>query len=123
MIELKDPNTSPGTEGRITYDEFKLGTRAADKFTVVSKSLTNNVAKLTLAGPHSLKVNESIVVSLSPADPNFDGIYAIVAVTADTISYAKVAANVATTATSGQMLTVGVSLNERADDCQQIGHW
>lgn len=68
--------------------------------TVTNKALTSNVATLTV-GATDFIVGDTVVVALSPADATFDGTYAITAVTSTTISYAKTASNVASTASAG----------------------
>ena len=67
--------------------------------TVTNKALTNNVATLTTAAPHTYRVGDVVVVS--GVDGTFDGTYAITSVTSNTFTYAKTAANVGSTAASG----------------------
>lgn len=63
---------------------------------ISSKSLTSNVATLTTGQPHGLSVNNRILVS--NVDATFDGgFYTVTAVTTNTFSYAKTAANVENT--------------------------
>jgi hypothetical protein len=74
---------------------------------VSSKSLTSNVATLTVPSTAGLIVGQKVGVQLTPADPTFDGIYTITSLTATTISYTKVAANVLPTATAGNATISG----------------
>ena len=67
--------------------------------TVTNKALTNNIATLTTSAPHTYRVGDVVVVS--GVDGTFDGTYAITAVTSNTFSYAKTAANVASQADTG----------------------
>jgi hypothetical protein len=70
--------------------------------TVTNKELTSNVATLTVPG-HSFTTSDTIGVA--GVDATFNGTYRVSATTATTVSYAKTAGNVASTASSG---TVGV---------------
>lgn len=74
---------------------------------VSNKSLTSNVATLTVPSTVGLIVGQKIGVALTPADPTFDGIYTITALTGSTISYARAAANVLPTATAGNATISG----------------
>jgi hypothetical protein len=64
---------------------------------VTNKALTSNVATLT-ATAHGMAVG--MTVDVSGVDATFNGSYTITAVTANTFSYAKTAANVASTPVS-----------------------
>jgi fibronectin type 3 domain-containing protein len=64
-------------------------------FAVTNKSLTSNVVTLTTASAHGMTVGANIVVS--GIDPLWDGVRTITANTATTVSFAFVAANVAST--------------------------
>ena len=65
--------------------------------TTVNKALTSNVATLTTASAHTYLVGDIVVVA--SVDATFNGTYAITAVpSSTTFSYAKTAANVASTA-------------------------
>jgi hypothetical protein len=66
---------------------------------IVSKSLSANSATLTTSSAHGFTAGQSVVVS--NVDATFNGTFTISAVTSTTFSYAKTAANVATTATIG----------------------
>ena len=66
--------------------------------TVTNKALTSNVATLTI-GSNDYIVGDSVVVS--GVDSTFNGTFTITAVTSTTISYAKTASNVSSTASTG----------------------
>ena len=86
-------------EGVLLHDEYDI-----DKIfpqitaSVTNKALTSNVATLTTSAAHGMAVGFEVVVS--GVDATFDGTYTITAVTSDTFSYAKTAADVASTAVS-----------------------
>ena len=67
--------------------------------TVTTKALTSDVATLTTSAAHGMSVGMLIVVS--GVDATFNGTYTITAVTSTTLSYAKVASNVGSTAATG----------------------
>ena len=68
--------------------------------TVTNKSLTSNVATLTVSSAHTFVVGETITVS--GVDATFNGSYEVSATpTALTVRYAKTASNVASTGSSG----------------------
>ena len=67
--------------------------------TISNKALTNNVATLTTNETHGYRVGDTVVVA--GVDATFDGTYAITAVTTNTFSYAKTAANVVSQADTG----------------------
>jgi hypothetical protein len=69
--------------------------------TVTNKSLTSNVATLTV-GTHALSIGNSVVVS--GVDATFNGTYTVTAVAATTFSYSKVASNVTSAAASGTVV-------------------
>ncbi len=64
--------------------------------TVDNKALTNNIATLTTSTAHTFLVGDVVVVG--SVDATFNGTYSITAVTTNTFSYVKTAANVASTA-------------------------
>lgn len=66
---------------------------------ITNKELVNNVATLTTSEPHTYRVGDTVVVA--GVDGTFDGTYAITAVTTNTFSYAKTAANVDSQADTG----------------------
>ena len=67
-------------------------------YTVTNKALTSNVATLTI-GTHVFAVGQ--IVRVSGVDTVFDGVYAITAVAATTISYARTNTNITSTAGTG----------------------
>lgn len=67
--------------------------------TVTTKALTSNVATLTTSAAHGMAVGMEIEVT--GVDATFNGTYDITAVTSTTISYAKTASNVTSTAATG----------------------
>ena len=88
-------------DGCLLHDQYDL-----DKVyptitnTITTKALTANVATLTTATNHGLCVGMQVVVS--GVDATFNGTYTITTIpTTTTFTYAKTAANVASTATTG----------------------
>jgi hypothetical protein len=73
-------------------------------YNVTNKALTANVATLTI-GAHTLLVGQTVVVA--GVDATFNGSFVVTAVTGTTVSYAKTAANVAPTATTGTVTRDG----------------
>jgi hypothetical protein len=67
--------------------------------TVTNKALTSNVVTLTTSASHNFAVGRSVLVA--GVDATFNGTYTITAVTGTTLSYAKVNADVASTAATG----------------------
>ncbi len=67
--------------------------------TVTNKALTSNVATLTTSAAHGMSVGMS--VDVAGVDATFNGTYTITAVTSTTLSYAKTASNVTSTAATG----------------------
>lgn len=63
-------------------------------FNVTSRSVTANVATVQTDKEHDVTVGK--LVAISGVDPTFDGSFTVTAVTADTISYALVTADVPT---------------------------
>lgn len=76
---------------------------------VTNKSLTSNVATLTVVAPHYFAIGDRIQVSIGDAvfDSPAGGEVAITAMTGNTISYAKTNANVASTAATGYAKPTG----------------
>lgn len=70
--------------------------------TVTNKALTNNVATLTTSAAHFFTPGETITVS--GVDATFNGSYTVIAVpTSTTLTYAKTATNVTSTASGGSI--------------------
>jgi len=77
---------------------------AFDTYTISNKQLTSNVATITTSSAHGFAVGNSVAVKLDTPDATFDGMQTITAVTSTspyTFSYAKTAANVSSTAATG----------------------
>lgn len=66
---------------------------------VSNKVLTSNVATLTTSSAHKFFENDTVTVS--GIDATFNGAYTITGTTANTFTYAKVAANVAASSAAG----------------------
>jgi len=71
--------------------------------TVTNKALTSNVATLTTSAAHGIAVGMEIVVT--GVDATFNGTFTVTAVTSTTLSYAKTASNVSSTAATGTITT------------------
>jgi hypothetical protein len=93
----KSGNTYNGCLLLDGYDINKV--YATISATVTTKALTSNVATLTTSAAHGMAVGMTVDVSIS--DATFDGSYTITAVTSTTLSYAKTASNVTSTAATG----------------------
>jgi uncharacterized protein YdeI (BOF family) len=84
-------------------------------YSVTNKALTSNVATLTTSINHNLVVGQTIKVS--GVNATFNGSYVITAVTANTVSYAKTAANVTSSSATGTVaLTTTSNTFELWDD-------
>ncbi len=95
---VKDDNPAP---------RFRVEILKGKSF-VTSKALTANVATLgTLSSfatnANNLAVGDTITVALDPPDATFDGTYTVTAVAAASVSYAKTAADVASTPAYGSV--------------------
>jgi hypothetical protein len=77
-------------------------------FTVSNAALTNNVATLTTSVAHGFIVNNYVVVA--GLGDSFDGSYIITAVTTNTFTYAKEAANVTSAAVDGAVFYLNPAL-------------
>ena len=77
-------------------DRLVFVTAAVNKGTITNKQLTSNVATLTTASSHGIVTGDSIWVE--GVDSTFNGQYTVTAATTTTFSYAKTAADVASTA-------------------------
>jgi hypothetical protein len=83
-------------------DEIQPGVQYAEL--VTNKSLTDNVATLTIGSGHVLTPGQTIDVLT--VDSTFNGTYEVTAVTDTTVSYAKTASNVASTAVAGASIGI-----------------
>lgn len=92
-VREKDPDKILIIEpdsGNKLYSNFQVN--------VNNKQLTNNVATITTSSTHKFVVGQEIKVS--NVDATFNGNHKVTAVTANTVSYSKTAANVASTSVS-----------------------
>ena len=103
----KDPSLQNNTP--LYWDQQILNNPAASgdtglsfkwptQYIVTNKALTSNIATLTI-GTHTLKVNDSL--NVIGVDATFNGVYTITAITSNTVSYAKIAANVTSVSSVG----------------------
>lgn len=86
--------------GLVDFAPSKEFLRTLGTTAVTHKALTGNVATLTFAA-HKFVVGQRVRVALTTPDATFDGIQTVTAITSTTISYTKVAANVASAAAPG----------------------
>lgn len=91
------------------YDDLKPDT---DEYTVLSVSVSANVATLTLLDVHPFAVGESIAVKIS--DTSFNGAKTVTATTERTISYALTHADLVDTTVTGTMFDAGEALDMTA---------
>jgi uncharacterized protein YdeI (BOF family) len=73
--------------------------KTTNTVTVTNKQLTSNVATLTYSGTGTFKYGETITVA--GVDATFNGTFTVTSATTTTVTYALVAADVASTASSG----------------------
>ena len=111
-LAVSDPMIFVGN-GSITDDddlafvgEYKRYIADGVAKNVTNKALTDDVAKLTVAG-HGYEPGTEVVVA--GVDATFDGTYLILEVTTDTFNYAKVAPNVTLTAAVGTVTAAQVA--------------
>jgi hypothetical protein len=83
-------------------DEIQPGVQYAEL--VTNKSLTNNVATLTIGSGHTVIPGQTIDVVT--VDSTFNGTYEVTETTDTTVSYAKTASNVASTAVTGASISI-----------------
>jgi len=100
-----DPTTLLATLSPDTLSFVDGGTPIA----VTNKALTSNIATLTTASPHGLTVGKNVRVQ--GVDGTFNGWATVTAVTSTTFSYARVAANVASTAVTTGVFTSPATLS------------
>jgi hypothetical protein len=77
--------------------------------TITTKALTTNVATLTYSGAHGMAVGQQVLVAIS--DAVFDGLQTITGITTNTITFAKVNANVTAAAATGTAKPVGLTFS------------
>lgn len=85
-------------------DRLVFTTAAVNRGTITNKQLTSNVATLTTATAHGLTTGDSIWVE--GVDATFNGQHTVTTATTTTFSFAKTAANVASTAVSSALALV-----------------
>jgi hypothetical protein len=91
-----------------------------ETYAVSNKALTSNVATITTSLAHDFNVGNTVTVA--GVDATFNGTYVVTAKTSTTISYAKTATNVTSTAVSPQGTVVETSSNSEATEVYQIGN-
>lgn len=84
---------------------MQVAQRQPGPLQVTTKALTTNVVTLTTATNHGIRTGAIINVALSPSDATFDGTYTVTGTSANTLTYAKTATNVGSTATGGYLTT------------------
>ena len=99
--------TISSVEG-VAYQQIQKLVRADQDqtFTITNKVLTSNVATLTTAVLHNLSVGQT--VAITGVDSTFNGTFVVTAVSSTTFSYALVATNVSTIASSGSVTALVV---------------
>jgi hypothetical protein len=78
---------------------FYTWTQQGTPKTITNKALTTNVATVTVASSTGISTGDTVLVY--GVDSTFNGTYTVTATTGTTISYAKTAANVTSTAATG----------------------
>ncbi len=91
-----------------------------ETYAVSNKALTSNVATITTSLAHDFNVGNTVTVA--GVDATFNGTYVVTAKTSTTISYAKTATNVTSTAVSPQGTVVETSSNSEATEVYQINN-
>jgi hypothetical protein len=108
-------------------DRLAWVTAAGQTNTIINKELTDNVATLTTGSNHSYKVGDKVFVTGVDATFNSDlsigSEKTITAVTSNTFSYAKTAADVSSTAVSpaGAVIKAGVGYEEESEELIESG--
>lgn len=100
-------NPQPELVEMLTGGSVLLGPDGSPVYTINNKALTSNVATLTTSVAHALLVGDTVTVT--GVDATFNGTYVITAVTSNTFSYAKTAANVTSTTATGSATKTGTS--------------
>jgi hypothetical protein len=111
---LNDVDTTHYTTGGLQPNKrpFQVTRSIHPNWIVTNKALTSNVVTLTI-GTHKLTVGSTVTVA--DIDSVFNGTYVLTAVTTTTISYAKVSANVASVAATGNVTQDSVLLWDQYD--------
>ena len=111
---LKDVDTTHYTEGNLQPNKrpFQITRSIHPSWTITNKSLTSNVATLTI-GTHKLTVGSTVTVA--NVDSIFNGTFVLTAVGATTISYAKATADVTSVAATGSVTQDSILLWDQYD--------
>ena len=121
--ELINPNfVSPLTPWTVTGGSTTANTSlkeaTADSYSVVSTTISNNVATVTLSTPHILKVGSSVYISNIAGSgvtaTNYNGTRTITAVTLTSFSFAVTATNQTSKNTTGNSWASGHALQVTA---------
>jgi len=105
-IKIDYPRATDGFHVVRTFGPFTV---TGTSKTVTNKALTANVATLTTSAAHGLVVGNTVTVT--GVDATFNGTYTLTAVPSTTsLSYAKVAADVASVASAGTVTSPTVQL-------------
>ncbi len=103
----------PGTIGADLFIGSQLKAIEHQTLVVTNKELVSNVAIITVSPNHERVIGDRIWVRLEPADSTFDTdgntFDVVTAVTDSTISYARTASNVSSTAAAGEIYVEGRS--------------
>ena len=107
-ITVSDVHTAINTVNGVLSQQITKMVRADQDqtFTITNKSLTSNVATLTVSGTNTITVGQTI--SVSGVDSTFNGTYVVTSSTSSTVSYSLVATNVSSTSTSGNVTVLTV---------------
>ena len=111
---LKDVDTTHYTTGNLQPNNrpFQVTRSIHPTWTVTNKSLTSNVATLTI-GAHKLTVGST--VTIANMDSIFNGTYVLTAVASTTISYARASSNVTSVAATGLVAQDSILLWDQYD--------
>ena len=90
-----------------TFANIDIEPSVQTRHTVTNKQLTSNVATLTIGSGHGIIVGQGVIVD--SVDSTFNGTYNVSSTTGSTISYAKTATNVSSTAVTTPA-TVNITL-------------
>lgn len=107
-ITVSDVHTAISTVNGVLSQQITKMVRADQDqtFTITNKSLTSNVATLTVSGTNTITVGQTI--SVSGVDSTFNGTYVVTSSTSSTFSYSLVATNISSTSASGNVTVLTV---------------
>ena len=108
VIAVSDVYQTISSVDGVAYQQIQKLVRADQDqtFTITNKALTSNVATLNTSVAHNLAVGQT--VSVTGVDNTFNGTFVVTAVTTNTFSYALVATNVSSAASSGSVTALVV---------------